>query len=376
MSKLSLLLTPKLANRTSYKRKGLDRTSSQKHCSSLIQKIIQIKPYKMILVTGANGFIGSHLTETLVRSGEKVRAFVRYNSGNHWGWLDHCGLDTKENLEVFAGDIRDAHAVRQAMKGCDTVLHLAALIAIPYSYRSPLSYVETNVTGTLNVLQAAHELGVRRVVHTSTSEVYGTAKFVPITESHPQVGQSPYSATKIAADQLAYSFYSSFNLPVVIARPFNTYGPRQSARAVIPTIIAQIASGQHEIELGAISPTRDFNYVKDTVDGFISIMNSDAGIGETVNFGSNFEISIGDTALLIAESMNTKIEIINDEKRLRPGKSEVERLWADNTKAKRLFGWEPKFAGREGFKRGLIETAEWFANSENLRHYKPNVYNV
>jgi NAD dependent epimerase/dehydratase len=330
----------------------------------------------MILVTGANGFIGSHLTETLVRSGMNVRAFVRYNSSNSWGWLDHCSRDVKNDIDVFSGDIRDGYAVKEAMKGCDTVLHLAALIAIPYSYYSPASYVETNVTGTLNVLQAARELGVQRIVHTSTSEVYGTAKFVPITEVHPLQGQSPYSATKIAADQLAYSFYSSFNLPIVIARPFNTYGPRQSARAVIPTIISQIASGQRKIRLGSITPTRDFNYVKDTVDGFITIAKSDKGIGEVVNFGSNFEISIGDTAMLVAESMNTTIEIISDDKRLRPENSEVERLWADNTKAKQLFGWEPKYGGREGFKRGLTETAEWFSDSKNLGFYKPDIYNV
>lgn len=330
----------------------------------------------MILVTGANGFIGSHLTETLVRSGMNVRAFVRYNSSNSWGWLDHCSRDVKNNIDVFPGDIRDGYAVKEAMKGCDTVLHLAALIAIPYSYYSPASYVETNVTGTLNVLQAARELGVKRIVHTSTSEVYGTAKFVPITEVHPLQGQSPYSATKIGADQLAYSFYSSFNLPIVIARPFNTYGPRQSARAVIPTIISQIASGQREIRLGSITPTRDFNYVKDTVDGFITIAESDKGIGEVVNFGSNFEISVGDTAMLVAESMNTTIEIVSDDKRLRPENSEVERLWADNTKAKQLFGWEPKYGGREGFKRGLTETAEWFSDSKNLGFYKPDIYNV
>lgn len=330
----------------------------------------------MILVTGANGFIGSHLTETLARSGMKVRAFVRYNSLNSWGWLDYCSPDIKNAIDVFSGDIRDGYAVKEAMKGCDTVVHLAALIAIPYSYYSPASYVETNVTGTLNILQSALELGVRRIVHTSTSEVYGTAKFVPITEAHPLQGQSPYSATKIAADQLVYSFYSSFNLPVVIARPFNTYGPRQSARAVIPTIISQIASGQRKIRLGSITPTRDFNYVKDTVEGFIAIAKSDKGIGEVVNIGSNFEISVGDTAMLVAESMNTTIEIVSDDKRLRPENSEVERLWADNTKAKQLFGWEPKYGGREGFKHGLTETAEWFSDGKNLRHYKPDIYNV
>ena len=329
-----------------------------------------------ILITGADGFIGSHLTEALVRKGHKVRAFVIYNSFNSWGWLDQCADDVKGNFEVFAGDIRDPNGVKEAMKGCDVVLHLAALIAIPYSYHSPDTYVDTNIKGTLNVLQAARDLSVSRVIHTSTSEVYGTARFVPITEEHPLQGQSPYSATKIAADQLAYSFYASFGLPVVIARPFNTYGPRQSARAVIPTIITQIASGRRQIKLGTVSPTRDFNYVQDTVAGFIAAMGSEEGLGEVVNFGSNFEISIGDTAKLIAETMNVEIEIITDEARFRPADSEVERLWADNTKAKQLFGWQPSYAGREGFKRGIAETAEWFQNAGNLSSYKTDLYNI
>jgi len=332
--------------------------------------------HKTLLITGADGFIGSHLTEALVRQGYNVRAFVLYNSFNSWGWLDHCAPDIKGQFEVFAGDIRDPHGVKEAMKGCDVVLHLAALIAIPYSYHSPDTYVDTNVKGTLNVLQAARELGVKRVVHTSTSEVYGTARFVPITEEHPLQGQSPYSATKIASDQLAFSFYTSFGLPVVIARPFNTYGPRQSARAVIPTIITQIANGKRQIKLGAVSPTRDFNFVHDTVAGFIAAMNSNQGLGEVVNFGSNFEISIGDTAQLIAEVMNTDIEIITDENRLRPENSEVERLWADNSKAGRLFGWQPSYGGIEGFKRGLAETAEWFINPKNLASYKSDIYNL
>jgi NAD dependent epimerase/dehydratase len=327
-------------------------------------------------VTGAEGFIGSHLTEELVRQGFMVRAFVLYNSFNSWGWLDNCAPDIKGNFEVFAGDIRDPHGVKEAMKGCDAVLHLAALIAIPYSYHSPDTYVDTNVKGTLNVLQAARELGVKRLIHTSTSEVYGSARFVPITEEHPLLGQSPYSATKIAADQLAYSFYASFGLPVLIARPFNTYGPRQSARAVIPTIITQISNGLRQIKLGAVSPTRDFNFVQDTVAGFVAALNSDQGLGEVVNFGSNFEVSIGDTAQLIAEVMNAEIEIISDETRLRPENSEVERLWAENTKAKQLFGWEPCYGGREGFKRGLIETANWFSQTENMRGYKAYVYNI
>lgn len=329
-----------------------------------------------ILVTGADGFIGSHLTEALVRQGYKVRAFVLYNSFGSWGWLDHCESDVKGQFEIFAGDIRDPHGVKAAMKGCDAVLHLAALIAIPYSYHSPDTYVDTNVKGTLNVLQAARELGVKKVVHTSTSEVYGTARFVPITEEHPLQGQSPYSATKIAADQLAYSFYASFGLSVVIARPFNTYGPRQSARAVIPAIITQIANGKRQIKLGAVSPTRDFNYVADTVAGFIAALESDRGIGEVINLGSNFEISIGDTANAIAEAMGTTIEIITDEQRLRPEKSEVERLWASNTKARELLGWQSQYGSREGFLRGLTETISWFRKPANLSAYKADIYNI
>lgn len=332
--------------------------------------------FERILVTGADGFIGSHLTETLVRAGHKVRAFVLYNSFNSWGWLDHCAPEIKAHIEVVAGDIRDSFAVKSAMQGCDGILHLAALIAIPYSYQSPESYVDTNVKGTLNVLQAARELGVKRLIHTSTSEVYGTAQFVPITESHPLQGQSPYSATKIAADQMAYAFFSSFELPVITVRPFNTYGPRQSARAVIPAIMTQIASGQKKIKLGAISPTRDFNYVQDTVDGFIAALMSEKGVGEVVNIGSNFEVSIGETVSLIAEVMGAKVEIVTDESRFRPAGSEVERLWADNSKAKELIGWTPVFAGKSGFKRGLLETANWFSKSENLSQYKVGIYNV
>ena len=331
---------------------------------------------KKILVTGADGFIGSHLTEALVRQGHDVRAFVLYNSFNSWGWLDHAEAGVRKNLDIFAGDIRDPYGVKTAMQGCDAVLHLAALIAIPYSYHSPDTYVDTNIKGTLSILQAARELGGVKVVHTSTSEVYGTARYVPITEEHPLQGQSPYSASKIGADQLAYSFFASFGLPVTIVRPFNTYGPRQSARAVIPTIITQIASGMRRIRLGAVHPTRDFNFVLDTVRGFILAANTNAGIGEVVNFGSNFEISIGDTAKLIAEAMGTEIEIETDEARLRPKDSEVERLWADNAKAKRLFGWEPAYGGRDGFKRGIAETAAWFADPENLAAYKADRYNI
>jgi NAD dependent epimerase/dehydratase len=331
---------------------------------------------KKVLITGAEGFIGSHLTESLVREGFSVRAFVMYNSFNSWGWLDHSSVETRKSIEIFAGDIRDPHGVNDAMRDCDAVLHLAALIAIPYSYHSPDTYIDTNVKGTLNVLQAARRLGIKRVIHTSTSEVYGTAQFVPITEEHPLQGQSPYSASKIGADQLAYSFYSSFDLPVVIARPFNTYGPRQSARAVIPAVITQIANGAKQLKLGAITPTRDFSYVQDTVDAFIATLKSDKGIGEVVNFGSNFEISILDVAALIAEKMNVRIDIASDAERMRPVNSEVERLWADNSKAKELFGWSPKYAGRDGLARGLQETINWFTQPENFQLYKSDIYNV
>jgi len=316
------------------------------------------------------------LTEALVRAGYDVKAFVLYNSFNSWGWLDQCKEDVKGKFEVFAGDIRDPHGVREAMKGCDAVLHLAALIAIPYSYHSPDTYVDTNIKGTLNVLQAARELVISKVVHTSTSEVYGTARFVPITEEHPLQGQSPYSASKIGADQIAQSLYLSFGTPVVTLRPFNTYGPRQSARAVIPTIITQIANGERKIKLGAVHPTRDFNYVADTVNGFIQALESDKGIGEVINLGSNYEISIGDTAQAIAEVMGADIEILTDDQRLRPEKSEVERLWADNKKAKDLLGWQPAYGGLEGFKRGLQETADWFISSGNLTAYKSDQYNL
>jgi dTDP-glucose 4,6-dehydratase len=331
---------------------------------------------KKILVTGADGFIGSHLTEALVRVGHDVRAFVLYNSFNSWGWLDRCGPDVKGKFEVFAGDVRDPNGVRTAMKDCDAVLHLAALIAIPYSYHSPDTYVDTNIKGTLNIVQAARDLGVSKVVQTSTSEVYGTARFVPITEDHPLQGQSPYSASKIGADHIAMSFHASFGTPVTLLRPFNTYGPRQSARAVIPTIITQIASGQRQIKLGAVSPTRDFNYVSDTVAGFIAALESDRGIGEVINLGSNFEISIGDTAQAIADVMDASIEIITDEQRLRPEKSEVERLWASNTKARELLGWQPQYAGRDGFKRGLTETVAWFREPSQLSVYKADIYNL
>lgn len=329
-----------------------------------------------VLVTGADGFVGSHLTEALVRAGYDVKAFVLYNSFNSWGWLDQCAEDVKGKFEVFAGDIRDPHGVRTAMAGCDAVLHLAALIAIPYSYHSPDTYVDTNIKGTLNVVQAARELDISKVVHTSTSEVYGTARFVPITEEHPLQGQSPYSASKIGADQIAQSFYLSFGTPVVTLRPFNTYGPRQSARAVIPTIITQIANGESKIKLGAVHPTRDFNYVADTVDGFIQALESHACVGEVINLGSNFEVSIGDTAQAIADVMGVEIKIMTDDERLRPEKSEVERLWADNNKAKELLGWQPVYGGLEGFKRGLQETVEWFTSADNMKAYKSDRYNL
>jgi NAD dependent epimerase/dehydratase len=331
---------------------------------------------KKILVTGADGFIGSHLTEALVRQGCDVRAFVMYNSFNSWGWLDHCGEDVKGGFEIFSGDIRDPNGVRAAMKGCDAVLHLAALIAIPYSYHSPDTYVDTNIKGTLNVVQAARDLGISKVIHTSTSEVYGTARFVPITEEHPLQGQSPYSASKIGADQIAMSFYTSFGTPVSIIRPFNTYGPRQSARAVIPTIITQIANGTRQIKLGAVSPTRDFNYVADTVAGFIAALHSERSIGEIINVGSNFEVSIGDTARTIAEVMGVDIEICTDEQRLRPEKSEVERLWAANDKARELLDWRPRYGGLDGFRRGLTETAAWFKEPLHLASYKSDIYNL
>ncbi len=329
-----------------------------------------------VLVTGADGFIGSHLTEQLVKQGYDVRAFVLYNSFNTWGWLDHCDPQIKNKFEVFAGDIRDPYGVKAAMKGCDAVLHLAALIAIPYSYHSPDTYVDTNIKGTLHIVQAARELGIQKVVHTSTSEVYGTARFVPITEEHPLQGQSPYSASKIGADQIALSFYSAFNTPVAVLRPFNTYGPRQSARAVIPTIISQIASGVTTIKLGALTPTRDFSFVEDTARGFIKAMETDATNGTVTNIGSGFEISVHDTAKLIASLMGKNIQFELDEERVRPEKSEVERLFASYEKAKTIMGWEPLYGGEEGFKKGLAKTIEWFLNKENLAKYKTDRYNI
>lgn len=330
-----------------------------------------------ILVTGADGFIGSHLVEHLVKSGHTVRAFCYYNSFNSWGWLDRADPTIKNKFEVFMGDIRDPNGVREAMKGCDTVMHLAALIAIPYSYHSPDSYVDTNIKGTLNIVQAARDLGVKRVLSTSTSEVYGTARYVPIDEEHPLQGQSPYSATKIGADQIALSFHKSFGTPVTIVRPFNTYGPRQSARAIIPTIITQITSGQRKIKLGSLHPTRDFNFVEDIVRGFMAIEKSNKTIGEVINLGSGFEISIGDTAKTIAEIMGVKdCEWLHDAARVRPEKSEVERLWAKNDKAKTLADWVPAHGGLVGFKQGLKKTIDWFIDPKNLSTYKSDIYNI
>jgi NAD dependent epimerase/dehydratase len=331
---------------------------------------------KKILVTGADGFIGSHLVEALVGRGYDIRAFVCYNSFNSWGWLDTSRAEVRDAIEVFAGDIRDPHGVRTAMTGCDVVLHLAALIAIPYSYHSPDTYVDTNIKGTLNVVQAARDLGVAKVVHTSTSEVYGTATYVPIDESHPLQGQSPYSASKIGADQIALSFQRSFGTPVAVLRPFNTYGPRQSARAVIPTVISQLANGQSRVQLGALHPTRDFSYVADTVQAFISVAECDASVGEVLNSGSGFEISIEDTARLIAEVMGRDIELVCDPQRMRPEKSEVERLFASAERLRQLTGWAPAYAGREGFRRGLENTVAWFASGDNLSAYKAHIYNT
>jgi len=325
---------------------------------------------KKVLVTGADGFIGSNLTEKLVSQGHEVLALSQYNSFNNWGWLED--LDRLDQVEVLTGDIRDPHYCKHITQGVDTIFHLAALIAIPYSYVAPDSYVDTNIKGTLNICQAAKENGVSRVIHTSTSEVYGTAQYVPIDEKHPLQPQSPYSATKIAADAMAMSFYNAFELPVIVARPFNTYGPRQSARAVIPTIITQIASGMKTIKLGDVTPTRDFNYVEDTCRGFLALSECDEAIGKTVNIGSNYEISIGDTLNIIRELMDSDVEFLTDEQRLRPEKSEVFRLWCDNTLINTLTGFEPQVDIREGLQR----TIDWIVKPENLKHYKSEIYNV
>jgi len=323
-----------------------------------------------VLITGADGFIGSHLTEALLNEGHSVRAFILYNSFNSWGWLDSLPQRVLAEIEIFAGDIRDPNGVRTAMKGINQVYHLAALIAIPFSYHSPDSYVDTNIKGTLNVLQAARDEGCDRTLVTSTSEVYGTAQYIPIDEKHPFQGQSPYSATKIGADRLAESFYRSFDLPVTIVRPFNTYGPRQSARAIIPTIISQLLAGKMEISVGKLSPTRDFNYVIDTCRGFVDIANSSQTIGEEINVGTGKEISIKDLAETLIELINPDAKLVIDTQRIRPAKSEVDRLLACNNKIRKLTGWSPKYSLRDG----LAETIEWLKN--NLQHYKPDIYNL
>lgn len=329
-----------------------------------------------VLLTGADGFIGSHLAEALVRAGHEVKALVIYNSLDSWGWLDSAPGDILSEIEVLPGDIRDPALMMSAVAGRDAVLHLAALIAIPYSYVAPDLYVQTNVQGTLNLLNAARAAEVTRFVHTSTSEVYGTARFVPMDENHPLQGQSPYSASKIGADQMVGSFYTSFGLPTVTVRPFNTFGPRQSARAVIPTIISQIAAGKKSIQLGALTPTRDFTYVSDTVGGFLAALDSAHGVGEVVNLGAGFEVSIGDTFATIAEVMGSDAVAIEDPNRLRPVNSEVERLFSNNAKAKELFGWSPELAGLDGFREGLARTAEWFVDPANLAHYRTDKYTV
>ena len=325
---------------------------------------------KKVLITGADGFIGSHLTERLAKEGAIVKALSQYNSFNNWGWLED--VDCKDDIEILSGDVRDPNYIREITKGVDIIFHLAALIAIPYSYVAPDSYIDTNIKGTLNVCQAARDNNVSKTIITSTSEVYGTAKYVPIDENHPKQPQSPYSATKIGADAIAKSFYNAFELPVVIARPFNTYGPRQSARAIIPTIITQIASGKKEIKLGDLTPTRDFNYVKDTCEGFVKIANCENINGEEINIGSNYEISMKDTLELIKKIMNSDVEFVTDENRIRPKNSEVNRLWCDNTKIQKLTGFKPKYTIEEGLK----ETIEWFKDTNNLKKYKPNIYNL
>tara|TARA_Y100000748_G_scaffold304142_1_gene312057 strand:- start:2602 stop:3597 length:996 start_codon:yes stop_codon:yes gene_type:complete len=328
-----------------------------------------------VLLTGADGFIGSHLSEKLVTEGYDVKALVQYNSFGTWGWLDSIDKRIVDQIEIVSGDIRDPHLCNNLVKDCNKVLHLAALIAIPYSYSAPHQYVETNISGTCNLLQSAILNGVEKFIQTSTSEVYGTAQYVPIDEGHPLSGQSPYAASKIGADQLALSFYNSFNLPLTVIRPFNTYGPRQSARAVIPSIIIQLIKGKN-ISMGGLSPTRDFNFVTDITRGFIASLESDKALGEVINLGSNYEVSIKDTALLIAEVMQRDIEIEKSAERLRPKNSEVERLFSSNNKAKDLLDWVPEYSGLEGLRRGLEETINWFSLEENLKHYKSDIYNT
>ena len=325
---------------------------------------------KKVLVTGADGFIGSHLTEMLIEQGYDVKAFAFYNSFNTWGWLDSIPKEKLKEIEVFTGDIRDPNGVYEAMKGMDQVFHLAALIAIPFSYHSPDSYVDTNIKGTLNVLQAARKLETEKIMVTSTSEVYGTAQYVPIDEKHPYQGQSPYSATKIGANRLAESFYRSFNMPIAIVRPFNTFGPRQSARAVIPTIITQLLAGKEEIKLGSLTPTRDFNYVRDTANGFIEIAKSDKTVGQEINIATQQEISIGELAQEIISQINPNAKIVCDEQRLRPEKSEVNRLLGSNEKIKELTNWKQQYS----FSEGIHETIEWL--KQNMDMYKADIYNI
>tara|TARA_S200000501_G_C20864122_1_gene761169 strand:+ start:2681 stop:3682 length:1002 start_codon:yes stop_codon:yes gene_type:complete len=327
---------------------------------------------KTALITGADGFIGSHLVELLVNEGFSVRAFCIYNSNGSFGWLDKIDSKKKDKIEIVLGDIRDPICVKEYLKNCDYVFHLAALIAIPYSYVAPSSYIDTNIHGTLNVVQAARELSTKRVIHTSTSETYGTAQFVPITEEHPLVGQSPYAASKIGADQIALSYWRSFKTPITVIRPFNTYGPRQSSRAVIPTIITQILSGKKEIALGSIAPTRDFSYVEDTCLAFLKLSQSNSSIGKVVNSASKYEISIKDLVKLIADIMQVNIKVVLEEDRLRPELSEVDRLFGDNTMLKNLTDWEPSYSGRTGLIKGLTKTIDWFSNSKNLENFNSN----
>jgi NAD dependent epimerase/dehydratase len=329
-----------------------------------------------VFLTGADGFIGSHLAEALVRDGHDVTALVIYNSFDSWGWLDSVPADVRRQINVVPGDVRDPTQMMSLVQGHDAVLHLAALIAIPFSYVAPDQYVQTNISGTLNLLNAARAHGISRFIHTSTSEVYGTARYVPMDEGHPLQGQSPYSASKIGADQMVSSFFTSFGLPAVTIRPFNTFGPRQSARAVIPTIISQLAAGKREISLGALEPTRDFTFVADTVGGFLAALNSTNGVGETVNLGAGFEVSIGETFSTIARLMDSSAVAVADQQRLRPENSEVERLFSNNEKAKELFGWQPSLAGIDGFATGLSHTIEWFTEPQNLARYRVNTYVV
>jgi NAD dependent epimerase/dehydratase len=326
--------------------------------------------YNKVLITGADGFIGSHLTELMIEKGYKVRALAQYNSFNHWGWLEY--IPANPNLEIFAGDIRDPHFCKSITNGVDIIFHLAALIAIPYSYKAPDAYLDTNVKGTLNICQAAKENGNIRVIHTSTSEVYGTAQYVPIDEKHPKQPQSPYSASKIGADAIAMSFFNAFELPVTIVRPFNTYGPRQSARAIIPTIVTQIASGFKEIKLGDLTPTRDLNFVKDTVKGFLSIADCSLANGQEINIASNSEISMAAVLKIITNIMKCESDIVYDEQRIRPKRSEVSRLWGDNSLIKSLTNWQPEY----DIEQGLRDTCEWFLNAENIKKYKPRIYNL